>query len=330
MPIPRRVIVIAGTSLAAAAAGVKKGVDGLRKRREATKLVDEARADFERHQASLEQLEDECNAALADLGNHRQLVFSETMPAFIDVVSRLRNAEVVAEAVREQIEPRDVPIESMMHDIAIKEIDVLGAVAAGALGAAAASEATITAVAAFASASTGTSVASLSGAAAGNAGLAWLGGGSMASGGLGMAGGSAVLSGVAAGPAILIVGVLFDRKMKELQEKAKANAAEFKSAIAEIEVSSARLRVTREAAEGAAPILKELRARLEEQTKTLGSLADENDDVQDWSEENQQQLRVAGNLAGVVVGLASSPLIDEDGELQQRFKDAAERAARLV
>ena len=45
-------------------------------------------------------------------------------------------------------------------------------------------------------ASTGTSIASLSGAAATNATLAFFGGGSLAAGGLGMAGGTAVLGGL--------------------------------------------------------------------------------------------------------------------------------------
>ena len=57
----------------------------------------------------------------------------------------------------------------------------------------------------FAAASTGTAIATLSGAAATNATLAFFGGGSLAAGGLGMAGGTAVLGGLVAGPALCVI-----------------------------------------------------------------------------------------------------------------------------
>lgn len=56
----------------------------------------------------------------------------------------------------------------------------------------------------FGTASTGTAIASLSGAAASHAALAWLGGGTLAAGGSGMAGGSAFLA--LAGPLGLTIG----------------------------------------------------------------------------------------------------------------------------
>jgi hypothetical protein len=68
------------------------------------------------------------------------------------------------------------------------------------------------AVAAFGTASTGAAISSLSGAAAWNATLAWLGGGSIAAGGGGMAAGAVVLGGLVAAPALLIVGYAFSSK----------------------------------------------------------------------------------------------------------------------
>ena len=65
------------------------------------------------------------------------------------------------------------------------------------------------AVSTFASASTGTAIASLHGAAATNATLAWLGGGSLASGGGGVALGSTVLTGITAASTgiVALVGI---------------------------------------------------------------------------------------------------------------------------
>jgi hypothetical protein len=62
-------------------------------------------------------------------------------------------------------------------------------------------------VSTYASASTGTAISSLSGAAAENALLAWLGGGSLASGGGGVAAGTAVLGLVTIVPRLIIGGM---------------------------------------------------------------------------------------------------------------------------
>ena len=58
-------------------------------------------------------------------------------------------------------------------------------------------------------------IGALSGAAATNATLAWLGGGSLAAGGFGMAGGMAVLGGIVAGPALALGGVFLDSKAED-------------------------------------------------------------------------------------------------------------------
>jgi hypothetical protein len=72
------------------------------------------------------------------------------------------------------------------------------------------------------SASTGTAIASLSGAAATNATLAWLGGGALAAGGGGMATGAVVLGGIVLLPALAIMGIFShigaSKKIAEIQE----------------------------------------------------------------------------------------------------------------
>jgi hypothetical protein len=78
-------------------------------------------------------------------------------------------------------------------------------------------------IGAYGTASTGTSIAGLSGAAASNAILAWLGGGSIAAGGGGIATGTVVLGGIVLIPAVLITGILnhvaASRKIKEIAEQ---------------------------------------------------------------------------------------------------------------
>jgi hypothetical protein len=80
----------------------------------------------------------------------------------------------------------------------------------------------------FGVASTGTAISALSGAAATNAALAWLGGGALAAGGSGIAGGSAFLAlagpvGWAIGGTVLVGSALFARsKNRKIAEEANA------------------------------------------------------------------------------------------------------------
>lgn len=75
----------------------------------------------------------------------------------------------------------------------------------------------------LATASTGTAISTLSGAAATNATLAWLGGGSIAAGGGGIAAGTAVMGGLIAIPALAVMGFLShfsaNKEIKKIREK---------------------------------------------------------------------------------------------------------------
>ena len=94
----------------------------------------------------------------------------------------------------------------------------------------------------LATASTGTAISSLSGVAASNATLAWLGGGSLASGGLGIAGGTAVLGGIALGPAILVSSLFAIKKSSDYLEKAYDYESEVDTKVAKIESVISRLK----------------------------------------------------------------------------------------
>ena len=77
----------------------------------------------------------------------------------------------------------------------------------------------------FAAASTGTPIATLSGVAANNATLAWLGGGSLATGGAGVAGGMMVLGGLVAAPALAVFGAVMSSKASAKKDEAYSNRA---------------------------------------------------------------------------------------------------------
>jgi hypothetical protein len=95
----------------------------------------------------------------------------------------------------------------------------------------------------FGTASTGTAISALSGAAATNAALAWLGGGAIAAGGGGMAAGNALLAlagpvGWAIGGIALTSGALMLRgKNEEIAKKANQEAARIKARTATLKAA---------------------------------------------------------------------------------------------
>jgi polyhydroxyalkanoate synthesis regulator phasin len=68
-------------------------------------------------------------------------------------------------------------------------------------------------------ASTGTAISSLTGVAATNATLAWLGGGTLAAGGGGMAAGTIVFGGLLVGPALLVAGFAANIKAGDIENQ---------------------------------------------------------------------------------------------------------------
>ena len=115
---------------------------------------------------------------------------------------------------------------------------------AGSVGAGAATAAGVYgAVSLLGTASTGTAIATLSGAAAKSATLAWLGGGAIAAGGGGMALGTMVLGGVVAGPALLVAGLFAHSKAEKVETEVAEKIAEMDEAEVQIDQKIAVVKV---------------------------------------------------------------------------------------
>lgn len=130
-------------------------------------------------------------------------------------------------------------------------------------------------------ASTGTAIGTLSGAAASNATLAWLGGGSLAAGGGGMALGTVVLSGLAAAPALVITGYGVAKKGEQALSKALAYEAEVRRYRAKVRRRGALQDALERRMSELETVLEETRSRLEtsidrcEQEEQAGGPSDE-------------------------------------------------------
>ena len=172
------------------------------------------------------------------LGKLKANIFSKNIKFLVDEIRKRKDSSSKIKGYQESIEELNLPnLEKMVLNSLELESGLLSGAASGALAGLGA----YGSVGLLATASTGTAIASLSGAAATNATLAWLGGGSLAAGGIGMAGGSAVLGGFVAGPAIAITGLMMASKAEEALTKARAYEAEVDKKIAEMKEMSAVL-----------------------------------------------------------------------------------------
>ena len=181
--------------------------------------------------------------------------------------------------------------------------------AAGATAAVAAPQAALLGVSTFATASTGTAISSLSGAAATNATLAWLGGGSLATGGGGMATGSAVLGLIAAAPAAFIGGITVAVVGSKQKTRAKQYAAEVGVAIGNVRTAIA--------------LMPKISERVGELFGVLWSLARRADAAIDRLEaldfdpdQHAADFSTAIQLVRAIREVVNTPLLDEEtGEL---------------
>ena len=196
--------------------------------------------------ANLQKKADEMNAVVKVTTKHSEELYTvrvrsqEQIQHSIDLINQLKNTPIEIDTKIEKIKVSMKNytriLEAAKADAANVDMKAGGAMAGGvamgvgvaALGPAAAMGIATT----FGVASTGAAISGLSGIAATNAALAWLGGGALAAGGAGVAGGEAFLAlagpiGWAIGGAALVGGGLFmNGKNKKIASEANQKAAE--------------------------------------------------------------------------------------------------------
>ncbi len=151
---------------------------------QARRLVQAKEAEMQAAEAATDKALQRCERAFTRLGAEKARVMEEGLIPFHDAFSRLQNVRLQIELAEEGAPEIDEVVVAAAGRLTGSVMDLVGATAAAGAASATAYGATVTAVGALATASTGTAISSLSGAAATNATLAWLGGGSLAAGGV--------------------------------------------------------------------------------------------------------------------------------------------------
>lgn len=327
MPIPAILLALAG---AAAAAGVGTGANAIRKNKEAKEVNAQANSIYDKARTAAEQARSAANTQLEEYGERKLNVLDKTMNQYLSVFSQihsitLKESEGINELLKFRMDKQSVKAMRELVHIASSIIGgVVGGAGAGALAAFGAYSATMT----FAAASTGTAIASLSGAAATNATLAFLGGGALAAGGGGIALGTTVLGGVVAGPAIAVLGIAMNASASKNLNKAYSNKFEAQRMAEELKTVTSACRGISNRCEVFISLLNKLSELLEKMTHQLEWIVSSSGcDYSAYTDAEQAVVAMSLSVAGAIKKILDTPILAEDGSVTKESK-AVEKEIR--
>ncbi|EGQ9325796.1 hypothetical protein [Vibrio vulnificus] len=329
MPLP---FILAGAAIVAGGYGVKKGIDAKDDFDTAKRVNRRAQSMFDEAKSELEEERELTQKAMENLGQAKYRIYNESIIPFVDVFSKIKNVSFEDNNLDDAT---NLPVMSAGELARMKSsvLEIKGVLSGGitALGSGGlAGLAAYGGVGVLGTASTGTAIGTLSGAAATNATLAWLGGGSLAAGGYGMAGGMMVLGGVVAGPVLAVGGMMMASKAEAAKEDAygnldKAELASEQMKEARVAASGIRLRF-----EEITKVLRSLELRFQPLLQSLNELVESNTNYSTYSEEDRKGVMIAASTAKVLKNLLEAPIIDKEGTLTPESRKVLEETKKII
>ncbi len=188
-----------------------------------------------------------------------------------------------------------------------------------------------TGVGMLASTAGGVAIAELSGVAATNVTLAWLGGGVLSVGGFGMVGGMAVLGGLVAGPALAILGAMSADKMKEKLEKAKVYHSQVEKAVKKADAIIDQFQAIEKMAKFFTRQIAKFDALLFSLSQdAIATMKKHNYNHSLYSQEERDRLCVTVSTLMTLSAFLKVPIIDKDQKPQKKAKRALEIMERQM
>ncbi|GAA7733276.1 hypothetical protein JP0164_04340 [Helicobacter pylori] len=203
--------------------------------------------------------------------------------------------------------------------------DASGAVIGSAIGGVLAAYGAYTGVGMLASTAGGVAIAELSGVAATNVTLAWLGGGELSVGGFGMVGGMAVFGGLVAGPALAILGAMSADEMEEELEKAKSYYSQVEKAVKKADAIIDQFQAIEKMAKLFTRQITKCNALFFSLSQdAIATMKKHNYNRSLYSQEERDQLCVAVSTLMTLSAFLKIPIIDKHQKLQEKAKRALE------
>ena len=270
-----------------------------------------------------EAIREDLNETLENFGRYRLESLKESVGRFLHCLEQMNQKAKGKEY--EFLNAIDIKTEEVkeMATIEMSASDALRTLAVGggfaAVGLMGTPALVTTAVTAFATASTGTAISSLSGAAASNAVLAWLGGGALAAEGGGVALGTIVMGAITAtatvGLAAVAVGTLASRFYAKKNTEAEAYLAEVKLWAEQTQASWTILEGVKKRINELHDVTTELVGRCRAELEKLEMIIPIFDN---GNQDHVKTFQQCALLAKSMSELATTPILDAEGNINQQ------------
>lgn len=318
MPLPLIPLIVAGAAAASAAVAGKKGYDSYQNMKETKELAESLESKYKRAYRNFETKRDETNTTFEEYGRLKLEILDGAMKQFVDHFKQIKHVNFNGEAVTDKFVANS-EIEQFILNIekqVVKAGQVMTAGIASLAGGGLAAMGAVGATTTFAAASTGTLITTLSGIAAQNATLAFLGGGSLAAGGLGVAGGTLVLGGIALAPALAIGSLIFasstEKKLQEMYAKKAEVNAEVQKLKSAAEVMAQITATTKSMQELAQSTQKLLITNVNKMAEVINQ---KGIDFRTYTTEEQIIIHNNYKLAVIMREILNTTILDEKGKL---------------
>lgn len=333
MPLP---LLFIGAAAVSGVFGVGKSIKAGVDQKDASDTNDYADRIVKKASKKIDTCRKNCGSALDNLGSCKIQILDESIKPFINEFEKLNHVDFsesqgLNELHKLVLDKKDFKELKQLQSVATS---MVGGIASGAVAGALTAFGAYGAAGALATASTGTAIASLSGAAATNATLAFFGGGSLATGGLGMAGGSAVLGGLVAGPAIAVLGVVLGAKASANKDEAYSNLAKAKEFKEEMDTAATLCMGIRKRSNMFRRFLFSLNSVFEplvyEMTETIES---KGTDFRTYSLEEKKIVAQAVAMAGAIKAVLDTPILNDKGNLtseSEKIVDVTRKKLELL
>lgn len=330
--------ILGAAALGAAAFGVTQGSEAAANNSEAERLRHNARMVYESAEADLKKVRIETVEALERLGKLKLEVWEQQLGRFVRLYEQIRNIELQGQPDThefEQASTLSIDELAQMKDFSSKAHELIlggaGALGTGALLGIASNGGAWALASAVGTASTGTAIGSLSGAAAVNATLAWLGGGSLAAGGMGMAGGMAILGGITFAPVLAVGGWMINAQSHENLANAQKNKAEAEKAAQKMKTATSVLNAINEVAKKFDEVIRRLSTAFTPVLDGLeATITVAGTNYAQYNESQKRQVYLAVQFAQILALLLKTSLMTEQGTLDENSPKTLQQAQLLL
>lgn len=331
MPIP---FVFIALGAGAAAVGVGKGVKAGIDQKDANETNKYAQSILERATNTAMKSRENSIQAIEDLGRKKVWILDNSIRSFTCLFEKIHDVELKESPGLDELKKFHIDKQAFSE---LRQMSTMASSIAGGLAGGAAAGA-LAAIGAYGGAmtfgmcaTTGTAIGTLSGVAATNATLAFLGGGALSVGGLGMAGGTMVLGGLVAGPALAIMGFVVGSKASANKDAAYSNLAEahrYEEEVKNVQIVCKAIRMRANMFER---LLIRLDAIFEPLVESLAKVIQTSGT--DFSQYNREEKAVlAANLSLVkaIKAILDTPILTKDGDLTEESEEIIKPIQEII